>query len=173
MTIEARVAVPSSRFDDFLFAVICEEADGSRLSVLSALARANVDPWDEAERLSSLSPAAAERSLTATLAAAGNIWTASEQATIARSLVQLLPAQGEHAHPAPAQSGAPGLQLSMVWLLWWGIIVGATVFMPHKERATTLTGTAAPYAATEMVAQDESGIAQNSTGMPERMKLPR
>jgi hypothetical protein len=37
----------SSRYDYFLFAPICEEANGMQLSVLSALARMDVDPWEE------------------------------------------------------------------------------------------------------------------------------
>jgi hypothetical protein len=39
------------RYNDFLFAPIGEQANGMQLSVLSALARMNVDPWEEAARL--------------------------------------------------------------------------------------------------------------------------
>jgi len=38
----------TSRYDNFLFAPICDEPGGMRLSVLSTLARTNVDPWEEA-----------------------------------------------------------------------------------------------------------------------------
>ena len=38
----------TSRYDNFLFAPICDEPGGMRLSVLSTLARMNVDPWEEA-----------------------------------------------------------------------------------------------------------------------------
>jgi hypothetical protein len=42
------------KFDKFLFAPIGEEKNGMVLSVISALARGNVDPWQEAARLSRL-----------------------------------------------------------------------------------------------------------------------
>ena len=40
-----------SEFDDFLHARIVEDGNGLPLTVLSALARLNMDPWDEAARL--------------------------------------------------------------------------------------------------------------------------
>jgi hypothetical protein len=41
-------------FDEFLSASIVEEKNGMALSVMSAFARRNVDPWQEAARLSQL-----------------------------------------------------------------------------------------------------------------------
>jgi hypothetical protein len=41
--------------DNFLFAAVGAEQDGIPLSMLSALTRLGLDPWDEAGRLSSLS----------------------------------------------------------------------------------------------------------------------
>lgn len=41
-------------FDQFLFAPISEETNGMSTSVISALARLNIDPWQEAARLSEL-----------------------------------------------------------------------------------------------------------------------
>ena len=46
---------PRSRdFDDFLYAVIREEVGGASLTVLSVLARHDVDPWEAARRLARL-----------------------------------------------------------------------------------------------------------------------
>jgi hypothetical protein len=39
-----------SEFDDFLYASIGEDSNGVLLSVLSALARLDVDPWEEAAK---------------------------------------------------------------------------------------------------------------------------
>jgi hypothetical protein len=39
---------PGSEYDDFLFASMGEDRNGLPLSVLSALARLDVDPWEEA-----------------------------------------------------------------------------------------------------------------------------
>jgi hypothetical protein len=41
-------------YDEFLYAQLGEEANGVQLSVLSALARQNVDPWEIAQRLTSM-----------------------------------------------------------------------------------------------------------------------
>ena len=41
-------------FDQFLFAPISENTNGMPTSVISALARLNIDPWQEAARLSEL-----------------------------------------------------------------------------------------------------------------------
>jgi hypothetical protein len=40
--------------NDFLFSPIANDANGMHLTVLSALARSGVDPWEEAARLASL-----------------------------------------------------------------------------------------------------------------------
>jgi hypothetical protein len=55
-------------FDDFLFASIGEEENGMALSVMSAFARRNVDPWEEAARLSRLPRDVATRQLSAMIA---------------------------------------------------------------------------------------------------------
>ena len=61
----ANVASPFFRdptYDPFLFAEIGEERNGMLLSVVSALARLDLDPWREAASLSRLQiPAATER----------------------------------------------------------------------------------------------------------------
>jgi hypothetical protein len=49
----------ASEFDDFLFAPIGEDGNGMLLSVLSALARLDVDPWQEAAKMTRLSGSAA------------------------------------------------------------------------------------------------------------------
>ena len=49
----------TSRYNQFLYAPICEEANGMQLSVLSALARMDVDPWEEATRLAAMPKAIA------------------------------------------------------------------------------------------------------------------
>lgn len=48
------VSVPGSEFDDFLFAPIGEDRNGMLVSVLSGLARSDVDPWQEAAKLAQL-----------------------------------------------------------------------------------------------------------------------
>src|SRR5580704_16095137 len=89
----------------FLFAPICEEANGMQLSVLSALARMDVDPWEEATRLAAMPKAIAERALVSTLdRVLGKGWNRSETEVIAARLVQLLPHRGEGGTIAPTET---------------------------------------------------------------------
>ena len=62
-----------------------------RLSVISALARANVDPWEEATRLAAMPKAIAEKALLSILdLVSGRSWKSPEAAAIAARLVRLL-----------------------------------------------------------------------------------
>jgi hypothetical protein len=81
---------------DFLYAAVREDGQEAPLSVLSALARLGVDPWDEAAALSKLSIAAANSRLATLLARVPNNHAAAGTsiANVAR-LLQLLPHQGQ------------------------------------------------------------------------------
>ncbi|MGA9367188.1 MAG: hypothetical protein WBV35_07005, partial [Steroidobacteraceae bacterium] len=71
-TADAAVAsVRRSKFEGFLLASIGEDGNdsGMQLSVLSALARQNLDPWEEAASLSSLPSEMATQRLTSLIAA--------------------------------------------------------------------------------------------------------
>jgi hypothetical protein len=76
-------------FDEFLYAPI--GADRTGLSVLSALARLNVDPWQEATSLALMPREAAVVRLTALIDALPNEGTIGIPTTIAADLVALLP----------------------------------------------------------------------------------
>ena len=54
MTSAVSVFGHKSQFDSFLFAPVGEEGNGMLLSVLSALARLDVDPWQEATTLTKM-----------------------------------------------------------------------------------------------------------------------
>jgi hypothetical protein len=78
-------------FDEFLCAPIGADRNGTGLSVLSALARANVDPWQEATSLARMPREAAVVRLTALIDALPNEGTIDIPTTIAADLVALLP----------------------------------------------------------------------------------
>ena len=81
-----------SEFDNFLFAPIVEDRNGMLLSVLSALARLDVDPWQEAAELARLPREAATKRLTLLIAALpGGPSTHQDPGTIAGRLIALLP----------------------------------------------------------------------------------
>ena len=66
-------------FDSFLFASVGEEADGAPLSVLSALSQLDLDPRDEAARLSHLTKEMAADQLARMIARLSDKrWTLSE-----------------------------------------------------------------------------------------------
>jgi hypothetical protein len=58
-----------SEFDGFLFAPIGEDSNGMKVSVVSALARLDIDPWEEAARLARLPGKAPIERLAALIAA--------------------------------------------------------------------------------------------------------
>src|SRR6185437_4795881 len=65
----AAVSRPHSVFDDFLYAPIGEDRNGMPLSVLSALVRLDVDPWQEAAKLARLPGEAATQRFISLIAA--------------------------------------------------------------------------------------------------------
>jgi hypothetical protein len=87
-----------SEFDDFLFASIGKDQNGTLLSVVSALARLDVDPWQEAGELAQLPREAAIHRLATWIAALPDGPSAPsvhlDPGTIAGRLIALLPRQG-------------------------------------------------------------------------------
>jgi hypothetical protein len=89
--------------DSFLFSSVGEERDGVPLSVISALTRLGLDPWDEAERLSSLTKTEAAEQLARLIAELPGAARPIEEAReLAGGLVEGLPKFGNGA-PAPPQ----------------------------------------------------------------------
>ena len=123
----------TSRYDHFLFAPICEEANGMQLSVLSALARFDVDPWEEATRLAAMPKAIAERTLVSTLdQVLGKSCHRSETEVIAAQLVQLLPHRGEGGTIIPTETARVGTQQTY-WLVWLGFALAISLLSPRHQ----------------------------------------
>jgi hypothetical protein len=144
----ARFSTLSARYDDFLFAPVCEDANGMRLSVLSALARTNVDPWDEATRLAAMPRAIAEKTLLSILdLVTGRSWKSPEAAAIAARLVRLLPQPGETAGSAGTANGVTGTakvsaQRTDYWWVWLGFWLVMSFMMPHHQATAPNAGAA-------------------------------
>jgi len=91
-----------SEFDNFLFAPIGEESNGMMLSVISALARLDLDPWHEAVKLAELSGEIATTRLASLIAALPDAPLAHQNpAAIAARLVALLPRGGRSSVESP------------------------------------------------------------------------
>jgi len=83
-----------SEFDGFPFAPICEDRNTMLLTVLSALARANVDPWEEAARSARMAKEAAAKSLALLIAGLPDRVAAHRDSrTTAAHLIELLPVE--------------------------------------------------------------------------------
>lgn len=78
--------------DKFLFATVGEETNGIPLSVVSTFARLELDPWEEAGRLSGLSRHEAAEQLARLIAETpGRSRPLAEAREVARPLAALLP----------------------------------------------------------------------------------
>jgi hypothetical protein len=143
----------NSEFNDFLFAPIGEERNEMLLSVLSALARLGIDPWQEAARLTQLPKEPAMQSLASMIEGLpSGRWAAPDSRTIAARLVQLLPSRDNAEAPSNAQapSVAAGsdlrqmiLALAVMWLIF-AAMWGAVLMMPANRAqpsAVNHTGT--------------------------------
>ena len=107
----ASISSQGSEFQQFLYAPICEDREGMTLSVLSALARQDIDPWAEAARLSQLPEETAVEQITALLDALPSRIAASlDRMKVASRLSALLPRSGASnlSGVRPAASAAVG-----------------------------------------------------------------
>src|SRR3984893_16803865 len=94
MALSARFSLLHSNLNDFLFAPVGEEQNGVTLSVVSALTRLGLDPWEEAARLTPLPKARAAEALAALIARLPISRTlSSDDLAISQRLVKLLPDQ--------------------------------------------------------------------------------
>src|SRR5271165_3418585 len=92
MSHAALVHLIGPEFGPFLFASIGDDRNGKLLSVLSMLARLDIDPWQEAASLAHMSKETATARLTALIGALPDEPTAGVPiASVAADLVALLP----------------------------------------------------------------------------------
>ena len=170
----SRFSTLNAQYEDFLYAPVCEEANGMRLSVISALARMNVDPWQEATRLAAMPKAIAENTLLSILdLVSGRSWKSPEAAAIAARLVRLLPQPGEAttiaatgtANAATGTAKVLDLRKSHWWV--WLFFALAMSFMAQHRQAPT---TNAPAAISQTGAPS---LSKTSTTTPNPIGLSR
>jgi hypothetical protein len=150
----------NSEFNPFLFASIGEESNDTELTVLSALARLGVDPWQEATRLTQLSKTMATQRLTSVIAGLPDgRWEQSQAGTIAARLIELLPAKRSFEVPSRAIAGRNPQLSTIVILLLVALLGGITVFTIKNRMqlagdadsvvSTTTNSPSAPLAGSE------------------------
>ena len=160
----ARFSTLNARYEDFLFAPVCEDTNGTRLSVLSALARMNVDPWDEATRLAAMPKAIAEKTLLSILdLVSGKSWKSPEAAAIAARLVRLLPQSGEAAAMAATGTANAASGMAKVLRSAQKLLVGVAVLC-----AGHVVHDAAPSATDGERTRHDIAIRRNGSRRPQR-----
>lgn len=134
-------------FGPFLFAPVWVESSGRTLTVLLALARLKLDPWDEAQRLAEMTRPDAAHSLARSLTVLwlGVPWIMPQPRRIAARLVALLPAEGGF-DPSPlAQPGSvgrPATRRRAIALGMAGVLAGLALLLAGHQ-AASLHGSAA------------------------------
>jgi hypothetical protein len=92
MTLRPEYSLGHSAYNDFLFGSLGQDAAGTEVTVLSALTRLGIDPWQEAARLAALPREAAAEALAVTfLRLPERPGADADAAMIAARLVALLP----------------------------------------------------------------------------------
>jgi hypothetical protein len=105
MTLAARFSLLHSDLNDFLFASVGDEQNGMPLSVLSALTRLGVDPWEEAGRLAALPKALAAEAMASMIARFPIARPLrSDNLAVGRRLVELLPEHQQAGLPIREQT---------------------------------------------------------------------
>ncbi len=107
MATQSWLPAQDPQFDGFLFAQVGEDRNGVQVSVLSALARLGVDPWQEARQLAGLPVDHARQRLDTLIAALPGIPALLlNHRSIANRLIALLPGKGAAPAEAPKVAAA-------------------------------------------------------------------
>jgi hypothetical protein len=117
MATPAFFALTRSDLNPFLLAPIGEEHNGMTLSVFSGLARLDLDPWAEAERLAGLPGTRATEALALAIARMSGCWLPADARRIAERLVLLLPKAARGKSPGVTRP-VRALRQAPSWLFW-------------------------------------------------------
>jgi hypothetical protein len=140
------------QYDAFLFASL-SETDEVTLSVLSLLARQNVDPWQEAARLTQLPKAQAINSLAAKIWKSNSErWSPSEASIMAAYLIDLLPSHS-HLHSSPLWAGENTRKLT-IWMVAWMLFMSIAISGNNMHKSTS--DASAPTNSVSMIVQEQA-----------------
>ncbi|MEP7244469.1 MAG: hypothetical protein ABI885_12430 [Gammaproteobacteria bacterium] len=143
MTLAASTPRHGVLFDDFLFAPLGQDRNGLPLSVLSALARLDRDPWEEAATLARLPADAAALQLASLLRAlpAESLVETDRGATATR-LIALLPRRASSGVRDPAPVGAvppahSGPGANVIFFAIYIIVLLVSQFITARHQSPT------------------------------------
>ena len=135
MTSSASALHHKPEFDKFLFATIGEEKNGMFLSVVSALARLNCDPWQEAAALTHLPKETAIQRLASLIAKLpveqlGKL----DETSIAARLIGLLPSKREAAL-APQKPARKAGESRIAMLVFFAMSLLVAISLATNQRS--------------------------------------
>jgi hypothetical protein len=151
-----------SEFDAFLFAQIGADGSGLPLSVVSVLARLDLDPWHEAALLASLCPNAATQKLISILGISHDAAiSASDIPSIAARLVAILPRSTASLPRSPLGSSvSAGAALARFPANWRSLAVYLIVVIAAQLLMTHFMPTPGNY---RLASSSSSAPAQTAT----------
>jgi hypothetical protein len=124
MTRSASVVFQGSEFNEFLFAPIGEDRNGMLLTVLSALARRGVDPWQEAAELALLPGETATQRLVSLISTlTDGLSPQPDVRTIAAHLIARLPRR------ARSSAERHGMLVGVGTVTNAGVFIALVIFM--------------------------------------------
>jgi hypothetical protein len=136
VTAAASVTFFRPEFDDFLYAPVGADRDEMPLTVLSALSRLNVDPWQEAAELSELPKDTAARRLASLIARLPARPSSQVDPTAtADRLIELLPRRSKPSTGSGGKANVRRISASTVVLICAALGLGALMIAANFERS--------------------------------------
>jgi hypothetical protein len=132
-----------SEFDEFLYAPIEDGSNGMLLSVLSALARLDIDPWQEAGNLTSMSRESATQRLASLISSLpGGPLAHLDARTIAARLISLLPRRPSISiapsemlpGPSALNNSRAVMYILIINVTFFAIMLGRQYFTPSHQQ---------------------------------------
>jgi hypothetical protein len=120
----------SSEFNNFLYSAVNDDSDPMPVSVLSALARHNIDPWHEAAQLAQMPKRVAIARLAALISSVRSDLTPQPRAElVATRLIGLLPTPSVLGMPRliGIPASGPGHRLSLIAGIAVGVLLLALI----------------------------------------------
>jgi hypothetical protein len=149
-----------SQYDAFLYAPLCE-TDEMALSLLSVLARQDIDPWQEAARLTQLSKEQAINSLASKIwKSDSERWSPSEASLLAVRLIELLPSHNRP--PSNSIWTEDGNARLTFWLVAWMLFMSIVI---SGNSIQTLTKDSSVPTHSVSVAVQEDAVTRSSRGI--------
>ena len=154
MSHAALTSLLGKEFDGFLLAPVGEERNGMTLSVLSALARLGVDPWEETAALAAMPRDRARQRLAALIATTTKaLASALNSDLVAARLIELLPTASGSRTAAPVAKTSSS---SVIVLILIGLLL----------TAMTLVSVRSDVSPSRWLGLGHSAAATNSTPAP-------